>query len=92
MPDVRKNLRERNLTLCLNGSNVFKLVKIPYSSFDGEIHKLYPSVFKKPEVVNELRRLHENFVLVPAGKASNNNVFVSKTYYHNCLLNELGIT
>ena len=29
-------------------------------------------IFKKPEVVNELHRLHENFVLVPADKASNN--------------------
>jgi hypothetical protein len=37
---------------------------------------IYPSVFKKPEVVNELRRLHDNFVLVPADNASNNIVFV----------------
>ena len=39
---------------------------------------IYPSVFKKPEVVNELRRLHDNFVLVPADKASNNFVFFIK--------------
>jgi hypothetical protein len=44
-------------------------------------------------VVNELRRLHENFVLVSADKASNNIVFVCKNYYHElCLLNELGFT
>jgi hypothetical protein len=53
---------------------------------------IYPSVFKNTEVVNELRRLHENFVLVPADKASNNIVFVCKNYYYECLLNELGIT
>jgi hypothetical protein len=47
---------------------------------------IYPSVFKKPEVVNELRRLHDNFVLVPADKASNNIVFVCKNYYYECLL------
>jgi hypothetical protein len=43
-------------------------------------------------VVNELRRLHDNFVLVPADKASNDIVFVYKTYYYECLLNELGFT
>jgi hypothetical protein len=30
---------------------------------------IYPSVFQNPEVVNELRRLDDNFVLVPADKA-----------------------
>jgi hypothetical protein len=53
---------------------------------------IYPSVFKKPEVVNKLRRLHDNFVLVPADKASNNFVFVCKNYYYECLLNKLGFT
>jgi hypothetical protein len=43
-------------------------------------------------VVNELCRLHDNFVLVPADKASNNIVFVCKNYYYECLLNELGFT
>ena len=41
-------------------------------------------------MVNELRRLHDNFVLVPADKASNNIVVVCKKYYYECLLNELG--
>jgi hypothetical protein len=40
---------------------------------------VYLSVFKKSEVVNELRRLHDNFALVPADKASNNIVFVKIT-------------
>jgi hypothetical protein len=39
-----------------------------------------------------LRRLHDNFVLVPADKASNNIVFVCKNFYYECLLNELGFT
>ena len=33
-----------------------------------------------------------NFVLVPADKASNNSVFVCKSHYYTCLLNELGFT
>ena len=49
-------------------------------------------ITSRPEVVNELHRLHENFVRVPADKASNNIVFGCKSYYHNCLLNELGFT
>ena len=48
--------------------------------------------FQKPEVVKELNRLHEEYVLVPADKASNNIVFVCKAHYYNCILNELGIT
>ena len=58
----------------------------------GKMRNIYPSFFKKPEVVNELQRLHDNFVLVPADKASNNIVFVCKKYYYECLLNELGFT
>jgi hypothetical protein len=53
---------------------------------------IYPSVFKKPEVVNESCRMHDNFVLVPADKASNNFVFVCEKFYYECLLNELGFT
>jgi hypothetical protein len=43
-----------------------------------EITLTYPSVFKKPEVLNELRRLHDSFVLVPTDKANNNILFVVK--------------
>jgi hypothetical protein len=32
--------------------------------------KMCTAVFKKPEIANELRRLHDNFVLVPADKAT----------------------
>jgi hypothetical protein len=42
----------------------------------GKMPTIYPSIFKKPEMVNELRRGHDNFVLVQADKASNNIVFV----------------
>jgi hypothetical protein len=42
-------------------------------------------------VRNELEKLHEEFVLVPADKACNNIVFVCKAHYNKCILNELGI-
>ena len=42
-------------------------------------------------VTPELAEIHEKFVVVPADKASNNIVFVCKTYYINCLMEELGM-
>jgi hypothetical protein len=42
-------------------------------------------------VIHELERLQEEYVLVSADKACNNIVFVCKTHYYNCILNELGI-
>ena len=36
-------------------------------------------------------RLHENFVIVPADKASNNYTFVCKRYYVDILIEELGL-
>ena len=52
---------------------------------------VYPSAFRRPEVVEEINRLHEEYVLVPADKASNNIVFVCKAHYYQCIINELGI-
>ena len=72
--------------------SIRSLLKSRIHHLTGKMRTIYPSVFKKPEVVNELHRLHENFVLVPADKASNNIVFVCKSYYYHCLLNELGFT
>ena len=42
-----------------------------------------------PDVAAELDEIHEKFVVVPADKASNNIVFVCKTHYINCLMEEL---
>ena len=49
------------------------------------------SVFNDPQVIDHLADLHDQYVLVPADKASNNIVLVCKTYYYSCLNNELGI-
>ena len=56
-----------------------KLLKSRIHHLTGKMRTIYPSVFKKPEVVNELQRLHENFVLIPADKAGKNIVFVKVT-------------
>ena len=49
------------------------------------------SIFRDPDVVRELSRLHENFVIVPADKASNNYTFVYKRHYVDILIEELGL-
>ena len=49
------------------------------------------SVFKDQEAVKCLSSLHDNYAIVPADKASNNIVFVCKSYYIECLIKELGI-
>ena len=48
------------------------------------------SVLHDPDVLANLSDLHDKYVVVPADKASNNIVFVCKTYYYNCLIKELG--
>ena len=37
------------------------------------------------------RQVYDKYVIVPADKASNNIVFVCKSYYFECLIKELGI-
>ena len=49
------------------------------------------SIFRDPDVVRELSRLHENFVIVPADKASNNYTFVCKSHYVDILIEKLGL-
>jgi hypothetical protein len=72
--------------------SIRKVLKSRIHHLSGKMRTINPSIFKKPKVVNELRRLHDNFVSVPADKASSNIVFICKNYYYECLLNELGFT
>ena len=55
------------------------------------VHSRPKSVFKDQEAVKCLSSLHAKHVIVPADKASNNIVFVFKSYYYECLIKELGI-
>ena len=49
------------------------------------------SIFRDPDVVRELSRLHENFVIVPADKTSDNYTFVCKKHYVDVMIEELGL-
>ena len=66
--------------------------RIPLGTFSILLHNTrHESVFCDPEVVRELSRLHENFVIVLADKASNIYTFVCKKYYVSILIEELGL-
>ena len=49
------------------------------------------SIFRDPDVTKALAFLHDQYVPVPADKASNNIVFVCKHYYYKCLIEEVGL-
>ena len=55
------------------------------------VNTRHESIFSDPDVVRELSRLHENFVIVLADKASNNYPFVCKRHYVRILSEELGL-
>ena len=55
------------------------------------INSRHESIFSDPGVITERSRLHENFVIVPADKASNNYTFVCKRYYVDILIEGLGL-
>jgi hypothetical protein len=55
------------------------------------MNSLPKSVFKDQEAVKCISSLHDKYVIIPADKASNNIVFVCKSYYFKCLIKELGI-
>ena len=44
------------------------------------VNTRHESIFSDPDVVTELSRLHENFVIVPADKASNSYTVECKKY------------
>ena len=52
----------------------------------------HESVFHDQDVAGELAEVHEKFVIGAADKASNNIVFVCKTHYINCLMEEFGMS
>ena len=54
-------------------------------------HSVNTDIFSDPDVVRELSRLHENFVIVPTHKASNNYTFVCKRHYVSILTEGLGL-
>ena len=71
--------------------SVRSLIQIRVSNLKGSMSTKAPSIFKDPQVIEELSNLHDKYVVVPADKASNNIVFVCKKHYIDCLIKELGI-
>ena len=55
------------------------------------VNTRHESIFSDPDVVRELSRFHDDFVIVPADKASNNYIFVCKRHYVRILSEELGL-
>ena len=80
------------LKRCLNGLKRMSLVNRRISVLSRTISRRHVSVFDDPDVAAELAEIHEKFVVVPADKASYNCVFVYKTHYINCLMEELGMS
>ena len=52
----------------------------------------HESILSDPDVVRELSRLHENFVIVTADKAFSNYTFVCKRHYVSILSRNLDLT
>jgi hypothetical protein len=65
------------------------ILKSRIRNIKSKARTISPSVFSKPEVINELEWLHEEYVLVLANKACK-IVFVCKAHYYNCIWNEFG--
>ena len=68
-----------------------EVVKRRIRRLKHSVNTRFESIFRDPDVVRELSRLHENFVIVPADKASNNYTFVCKRHYVDILIEELGL-
>ena len=68
-----------------------ELVVERISSLKEKIRSPKQKILSDPDVKDTLRRLHDDFVLVPADKAVNNVIVVCKKYYIETLIKELGI-
>ena len=68
-----------------------ELVVERISSLKEKIRSPKLKILSDPDVKDTLRRLHDDFVLVPADKAANNVIVVCKKYYIETLIKESGI-
>ena len=71
--------------------SIANVLKCRIRRLKHSVNTRHESIFSDPDVVRELSRLHENFVTVPADKASNNYTFVCKKHYVSILSEELGL-
>jgi hypothetical protein len=96
--DYARSLIKREVDQDSELESLSDLARTIRSLVQGRIHKLKncvnsrpKSVLKYQEAVKCLCSLHNTYIIVPADKASNNIVFVCKSYYFECLIKELGI-
>ena len=68
--------------------SISELVKRRIRRLKHSVNTRSESIFRDPDVVRELKRLYENFVLVLTGKASNNYTSVCKRHYVDILIEE----
>ena len=68
-----------------------ELVVERISSLKEKIQSPKQKILNDPDVKDTMRRLHDDFVLVPADKAANNVIVVCKKYCIETLIKELGI-
>ena len=68
-----------------------ELVVERFSNLKEKIRSPKQKILNDPDVEDTLRRLHDDFVLVPADKAANNVIVVCKKYHIEILIKELGI-
>ena len=61
------------------------------SSLKEKIRSPKQKILNDPDVKVTLRRLHDDFVLIPADKAANNVIVVCKRYYIETLIKEFDI-
>jgi serine/threonine protein kinase len=66
------------------------LIQIRIEEVSGSMSTRSTSIFKD-HVVKHLSLLHDKYVIVSDDKTPKNIVFVCKSYYINCLIEELGI-
>ena len=62
------------------------------SSLKEKVRSPKQKILNDPDVKDTLRRLHDDFVLVPADNASNNVIVVCKKYHIETLIKELGVS
>ena len=65
-----------------------ELVVEHISSLKEKIRSPKQKILNDPDMKDTLRRLHDDSVLVPAGKAANNVIVVCKRYYIETLIKE----
>ena len=71
--------------------SIAEVIKRRIRRLKHSVNPRHEPILSYPDVVGELSLLHENYVIVPADKASNNYIFVCKRYNVSILTEKLGL-